>query len=312
MKNRVLLLGGLGFIGRHLSKELYNIGYDVIVSDIMHYDNTYYNYRRCDISNYLELRNLFNRFAFDDCDYVYNLAAEFGRLNGEEYYDKLWKTNVVGMKNIIKIQEDIGFKLIHFSSSEVYGNYSDIMREDIMLEKPILQLNDYAMSKWVNEQQIINSSDLFGTKTVRVRLFNIYGYDEPVNEYRSAVINFIYKAIRGYGYNIYKNHYRSNLYISDAVKTLSNIADNFIAGRVYNIASDTIMSVEDMSNIIIEEVSKKFVVKKSPVLLDYPQDKTTSIKKADISLAINELGHEVTVDFNCGVRNIVDWIAMYG
>ena len=52
------------------------------------------------------------------------------------------------------------------------------MSEEIMDEIEIKQINDYAISKWVNEMQIMNSEAMHRTETVRVRLFNVYG---PVN-----------------------------------------------------------------------------------------------------------------------------------
>ena len=107
---------------------------------------------RCDISDYRQLSRVFEDLG--PFDYVYNCAAEFGRWNGEDYYENLWRTNAIGTKNIIRLQEKFGFKLIHFSSSEVYGDYPNIMLESAMDDYEIKQLNDYAMSKWVNEMQI--------------------------------------------------------------------------------------------------------------------------------------------------------------
>ena len=57
---------------------------------------------------------------FDDrsYDFVFHLAAEFGRWNGEDYYDTLWRSNAVGTKNLIRLQEAKGFRLVFSSSSE--------------------------------------------------------------------------------------------------------------------------------------------------------------------------------------------------
>ena len=63
---------------------------------------------------------------------VYHLAAEFGRWNGEDYYENLWMTNAIGTKNVLRMQEREGFQAVYFSSSEVYGDYSGTMREEVM------------------------------------------------------------------------------------------------------------------------------------------------------------------------------------
>ena len=65
--------------------------------------------------------------------------------------------------------------MIFASSSEVYGDYEGVMYEDVMEKQFIKQKNDYALSKWVSEIQIMNSKEMFNTDTVRVRIFNTYG-----------------------------------------------------------------------------------------------------------------------------------------
>ena len=112
-------------------------------------------YARCDVGEYRQLERLFD--VWGPFDYVFHTAAEFGRWNGEDYYEQLWRSNAVGTKNIIRLQEKLGFRLIHFSSSEVYGDWPNVMVESVMDEYEIKQMNDYAMTKWVNEMQINNS-----------------------------------------------------------------------------------------------------------------------------------------------------------
>src|SRR4030065_1470752 len=97
------------------------------------------------------------------------------------------------------------------------------MGEDVLDEVAVKQMNDYAMSKWVNEMQILNSAAAFGTETVRVRLFNTYGPGEYFSEYRSAICVFIYKALHNLPYTIYTKHARTSSYIDDSVKTLENM-----------------------------------------------------------------------------------------
>jgi len=80
------------------------------------------------------------------------------------------------------------------------------MREDVMDTIPIKQMNDYDISKWVNEMQILNSAAMFGTETVRMRLFNVYGAGEHYNTYRGWIPKFIYKAMRDEPYTVYLGH----------------------------------------------------------------------------------------------------------
>ena len=122
---------------------------------------------RADVRNYRQVEKL---FAGEEFDYVYHLAAEYGRWNGEDYYENLWATNAIGTKHMLRMQEKEGFRLIFFSSAEVYGDYAGTMNEDVMKTRPIqetYQMNDYAITKWAGELMCMNSSAMFGTETVR-------------------------------------------------------------------------------------------------------------------------------------------------
>ena len=130
-------------------------------------------------------------------DYVYHCAAEFGRWNGEDFYETLWRTNADRHEEHDPPAGASRFRLIHFSSSEVYGDWPELMVETVMDEYEIKQLNDYAMTKWVNEMQIRNSATQYGTETVVVRLFNTYGPGEYYSPYRSVNCRFLYCALHG-------------------------------------------------------------------------------------------------------------------
>jgi len=153
---RVLVTGGAGFIGTNLVNELRKRGHEVKALDLYHTDRK--DYVRADVRFYRQLERVFDNERFD---YVYHLAAEYGRWNGEDYYENLWTTNAIGTKNIIRLQERLKFRMVFFSSAEVYGDYEGIMREDVMDKIPIKQINDYAIAKWVNELRKINHWDKY-------------------------------------------------------------------------------------------------------------------------------------------------------
>ena len=97
---KVLVTGGQGFIGTNLILELESRAHDVWVCDLG--QSSREKYIRCDVSQYRQLERVFEAHDFD---YVYHLAAEYGRWNGEDYYENLWQTNVIGTKNVLRLQE---------------------------------------------------------------------------------------------------------------------------------------------------------------------------------------------------------------
>ncbi|MCK4399150.1 MAG: NAD-dependent epimerase/dehydratase family protein [Methanophagales archaeon] len=150
---RILVTGGGGFIGTNLVNELRKRGHEVIELDLYNTDRE--GYLRADVRNYRQLERAFEKWKFDS---VYHLAAEYGRWNGEDYYENLWATNAIGTKHIIRLQEKLGFRMIFFSSAEVYGDYEGIMREDVMEKNPIkdtYQMNDYAITNLFLERKAL-------------------------------------------------------------------------------------------------------------------------------------------------------------
>jgi len=296
---RILVTGGLGTIGNPLIKELRNRGHEVHFCDIPHHHDPFYY--RCDVASYYQLRRIFDAHKFD---YVYHLAAEFGRWNGEDYYDTLWKTNCIGTKNLIRLQEASKFRTIFFSSSEVYGDWDGIMSEDVMDKHEIRQLNDYAISKWVGEMQVLNSEAQFGTETVRVRLFNVYGPGEYYSSYRSAICRFIYHALHDLPYEVYLKHHRTSLFVSDVVRSLANIIDRFKPSEVYNLGGEEYHDMKSVSDIILKYLNK------SDKLVKYIESEpfTTKDKKVDISKAKKDLDHCYTVTLEEGLPKTIEWM----
>lgn len=298
---RILVTGGLGFIGSNLLPELRKRGYQVWVCDLGHSATS--NYIRCDVSKYRQVEEMFEQQHFD---YVYHLAAEYGRWNGEDYYENLWLTNVVGTKNILNVQRKKRFRMVLFSSAEVYGDYRGIMKEEVMDTVAIKQMNDYAMTKWVNEMQVLNSSAMFGTETVRVRLVNAYGPHEHYSPYRGVIPVFIYKALKDLPYTVYMNHKRIFDYVEDTCLTLANIVESFKAGEVYNIGGkkDWESEIKHVSDLILQCLGKD----DSKVEYREAEPFTTRTKKIDFSKAIRDLKHDPKIPLEEGIPKTVEWM----
>ena len=297
----ILVIGSQGTIGRPLVRELMNRGHNVTKVDMMHCGDS--NYMRCDVSKYRQVESLFGSGNFE---YVYNLAAEFGRKNGEDYYEQLWETNVIGLKNILRLQEAKKFKLIHFSSSEIYGELetSDgFLKEESSEKLPLKQNNDYAISKWVNELQIRNSVVTKQTETLTVRLFNAYGPGEYFTPYRSVVTQFVYKALHDLPYEVYLDYYRVFMYVDDLIPTLSNIADKFKSDEVYNIGGEEYVEVKTVSDMILKYLGKNDSLIK---YLGVDEHNVVS-KRPDVTKAKRDLGHKLITPLSVGIPKTIEW-----
>jgi dTDP-glucose 4,6-dehydratase len=298
---KILVTGCRGTLGAPLVAELRQRGHDVWGCDLQHQADE--QVIRADIQHYRQLEQMLDRVG--EVEFVYHLAAEFGRINGEEYYDTLWATNVIGTRNILELQRQRGFKLIFASSSEIYGElHADILHEDVPLQQSIIQHNDYATTKWVNEVQIMNFEKRFDSPIVRLRFFNAYGPGEYYHKYRSVVCLFTYRALHDLPFTVYKNYYRVFMYIEDFIPTLANVCENFKAGEVYNIGGTEFVSVEHMSNVLLETLGK------SDALVTYlPEDRHNTLsKKPDVSKAARDFGHDPKVTLDEGIPATIEWM----
>ena len=299
--SKILVTGGLGFIGSNLVPELKSREHEVWVCDLGQSEEP--NYIRCDVSKCRQLGRIFEGHNFD---YVYHLAAEYGRWNGEDYYENLWQTNVIGTKHLIRIQEKNKFRMIFFSSAEVYGDYDGVMSESVMDKIAIKQMNDYAMTKWVGEMQVLNSASMFGTETVRIRPVNAYGPHEHFGPYRGVIPQFIYKALHSQPYTVYLGHKRIFDYIGDTSKTIANIIDNFIPGEVYNIGGkeEWEHDIKYVSDIILDYLGKD----DSKVAYKETEPFTTRVKHMDFSKIRRDLKHDPKVPLEQGIPKAIEWM----
>ena len=297
---KILVTGGRGFIGTNLTNELRFRGHDVWTCDILQGED--FQHIKADVGAYQQVDVIFRQQTFD---YVYHLAAEYGRWNGEDHYENLWRTNVIGTKNMLRLQEQRRYKMIFFSSAEVYGDYDQLMTEDVMERIPIKQMNDYAISKWAGELQCLNHTAMFGTETVRVRPVGCYGPHEYYSRYRGVIPIFVYHALRGNPFIVYKGHKRIFDFVEDTCRTFANILDDFKPGEVYNIGGkeEWIISIEELADIILKETGA------SPSLAEYKGEErfTTKIKIVDFSKARRDLKHDPKIDIHEGIRKYVAW-----
>jgi dTDP-glucose 4,6-dehydratase len=298
--SRILVTGGRGFIGTNLTAELRSRGHDVWTCDILQGEDA--QHQRVDVGVYQQLDGLFRSLRFD---LAYHLAAEYGRWNGEDHYENVWRTNVVGTKNLLRLQEIHRFRMVFFSSAEVYGDYDDLMSEDVMDRVPLKQMNDYAISKWAGELQCLNHASMFGVEVVRVRPVGCYGPHEYFSPYRGVIPIFVYQALHNRPFKVHRGHRRIFDYVEDTCRTFANIADHFVPGEVYNVGGreDWVITIEELADTVLAATGA------SPRLAEFHGEEgfTTRVKVVDFSKARRDLGHDPQIDIREGIRRYVDW-----
>lgn len=305
-QSKVLVTGGCGFIGTNLVRELRLRGHEVWTCDIVQSEDA--QHIRADVSVFRQVQCAINSHEFD---YIFHLAAEYGRWNGEASYENVWQTNVIGTKNILSAVKGKSHRIVFFSSAEVYGDYDGVMTEDVMDNVAIRQMNDYAISKWAGELQCVNHAAMYGNEIVRVRPVGCYGPHEKYSPFRGVIPIFVHSAMNNLPLTVHTGHYRIFDYVEDTCATLANIIDNFVPGEVYNVGGrqEWATTIERLAEIVIEEVGA------APALICRIGQEafTTRTKIVDSSKASRDLAHDPRIDLREGVRRYVGWFGQrYG
>jgi dTDP-glucose 4,6-dehydratase len=304
---KVIVTGHRGTLGKPLVEQLRANGHAVYGVDKDHGHEEWA--RRADVGEIRQLDSALRFFEADHDTVVYHLAAEFGRHNGEDFYESLWKSNAIGTKNVLTCQRAMRFRLVFASSSEIYGEGPfdrELMDEGMPLRCVPQHHNDYAISKWVNERQILNARRAWGTQTMVLRFFNAYGPGEFYHPYRSVIALFIYRALMGLPYTVFRGYHRVFQYADDFISTLARACDRFADGETVNIGGEEFREVQDAHRIISKQL--KLDPYRAAVSWADKDGHNTVDKRPDITKARALLGHDPKTTLEDGIQQTIAWM----
>ena len=298
---KILITGASGFLGKHLSAELLKRGHDVCGVDVSHWPEG----KRCDVA---EFRQIDDIFFNESPDFCYHLAGEFGRQNGTEFYEQLYRSNIIGTQNVIECCRRWGTKLVFASSSEIYGfKHGDAPLSEFFTQSPV-QMNEYALSKWTNEQQIEIARRRWGLKAVVLRFFNVYGPGERYSAYRSAVCQICWKLLHNEPVIAYGDYWRNFLYVTDWAVPVANVAERFdsLKDDVFNIGGPDYASIQNLVSSVEAALGEGFVGNITWGATD-PAG-VVQHKRPDITRQIEQLGYAPSVKLVEGIPLTLAWM----
>lgn len=328
---KVFITGIDGILGSTLKEKLRAKGHDVWGCDLTHSHDP--QIVRGDVSEIGQLGEALKHAEYaagkKSIDLLYHFAAEFGRNNGRDFPEQLWKSNCLGTNNVIRMCVLRHLRMVFASSSEAYGlseQYAGgAYLEEGMLDKYPPQFhNIYALSKYTNERQITMAVRNQGLRAIILRFFNIYGPPERYSPYRSVVCQFIYKMLAGLPLTVNRGGYRTHLWIGDWANTVSNIANDvrlrsldkdygnlscpgsaFTPGvPVFNIGGVEYESIQDLYKRLAVLIPDS----RSRVTFIDNEEANTAMKRPANGLATVKLDHNPSTPLTEGLRKTVDWM----
>lgn len=297
MKMKILLVGGLGFIGKRFIQKFSN-NYDLVI--YAKKDSVFTSKNDdlpCNISieeGSIEEETIFKIIKKHRPDIVILFAALTGLTRCEERPDETFRVNVFGTYNIIKSCLEIGAKLVFASSFEVYGQTQKYEREENDILNPI---NTYAITKMLGEDLIKHANRMYGLKYTILRISNVYGpgYNLGINAMiKSAIME---KRIRVNG----KNRFKNFLFIDDAIELINSVInDNRCLNEIVNIGSNDTVTLTEVAKKISCLLRSDIKIECLPEI-DLETDYRPSLKK------LKSLGFMARTTLEQGLESTIKW-----
>lgn len=304
---RILITGGAGFIGSHLSEKLLNEGNEIIALDnfftgskknIIHLlDNPYFELVRHDVTIPY----------FAEVDEIYNLACPASPVHYQHNPIKTVKTSVLGAINMLGLAKRVNAKIFQASTSEVYGD-PEIHPQPESYWGNVNTLGPrscYDEGKRVAETLFVNYNFQNKVRTKIARIFNTYGPNMHPNDGR-VVSNFIVQALQNKNITVYGDgqQTRSFQYVDDLVAgiiSLMNDTDEDFTGPV-NIGNPGEFTILELAQKVIQLTSSKSEIIYMPLPEDDPMQ-----RKPDITLAKEKLNWSPKVDLEDGLIKTIKY-----
>jgi len=258
---KVVVTGGAGFIGSHLAEELARRGYYVIIlddlstgrlkniTDLLRKDNA--RFVRSSITELSLLRKL-----FQGVEYVFHHAAIARVPHSIEDPLTTNEVNIRGTLNVLMAaRENRVRKVIHASSSAVYGETPSLPQREAMTPNP---LSPYALTKSAGENYCEIFRQIYGLSTVSLRYFNVYGpRQDPHSQYATVIPAFIRSISRNLPPIIFGDGEQSRdfIFVEDVVRANILAAKTHAQGP-YNIGSGKSITINHLAEVILSLMQK--------------------------------------------------------
>ncbi len=307
MRRRVLVTGGAGFIGSHLSRALAQRGESVRVLD------DFSSGKRANIADLEGQIEILEGSILDEAalegamtgvEVVFHQAAIPSVPRSMAAPVASHQANATGTLQVLEAARKHRVRrLVYAGSSSAYGETPTLPKVETMVSAP---LSPYAISKLTGEQYCQVWARVFGVEAVVLRYFNVFGpRQDPNSQYAAVIPRFVTAALEGRAPVIYGDGTQSRdfCYIDNVIEAnlkASEVAG--VAGQVFNVACGQMIDLNGVVKLIAESLGKR-------VEPSYEAGRTGDIKNslADITKAKTLLGYTAAIQFPEGLQRTIEW-----
>jgi len=304
--SRILVTGGAGFIGSHLTKALVEQGHQVIVLDnlsrnVNHVEDLY-NEGKIDFLKGDLREKMHVLEAMKGVDYVFHQAAVC--LNRCSAFPKeAMEVNLEGTNNVFgaAVHENVK-KVIYASTSSVYGQPEYLPMDE---KHPANPGTPYGATKLCADHFVDFYSKKHGIKYIGFRYFNVYGTYQSTDAYYTSVINvFIKRLLTGKSPVIHGKGEQTLdfTHVSDVIKANLLALESDVENEIFNVGYGEEHSLKDLANIVIKSLKSD----SKPEFMD--REVLVTRRRCDNSKIKEMLGMEFSTDLETGLKELVEHV----
>ena len=302
---RVLVTGGAGFLGSHMSDFLLARGFDVIAVD------NFYTGSKINIEH-LESHAKFELIRHDitfplylECDLIMNFACPASPVHYQRNPAQTMKTNVHGAINMLGLAKRLQVPIFQASTSEVYGDPEVTPQPEAYWGRvnPIGPRACYDEGKRAAETLFFDYHRQYDLEIKVVRIFNTYGPRMAIDDGR-VVSNFIVAALQGKDITIYGDgsQTRSFCYVDDLISGIYKFVFESKSTGPMNIGTEFEFTMNELAELVIELTDSTSKIVYSPLPQDDPKQ-----RKPDLNLAKKLINWQPTVSVRDGMQATIEY-----
>lgn len=304
-KKKILVTGGAGFLGSHLSEKLLSLGNEVIASDNFH-TGCKENIAHLQGPGFQLLHHDICHPLFVDVNEIYNLACPASPLHYQMDPIKTMQTSFFGAMHVLGLAKRLNAKVLQASTSEVYGDPNVHPQNESYWGhvNPIGPRACYDEGKRAAETLFFDYHRNHNIRIKVVRIFNTYGPRMHIQDGR-VVSNFIIQALKNEPITIYGtgNQTRSFCFADDLIEGLQRMmaTDDSITGPI-NLGNPDEFTILELAEKVLSLTNSKSELTFKPLPKDDPKQ-----RRPDITLAKKLLGWEPKIKLEDGLKMTIEY-----
>jgi UDP-glucuronate decarboxylase len=283
MRKRILVSGGAGFLGSHLSEKLLGLGHEVVCLD------NFFTSARRNIEHLLDdhrfelLRHDVTEPIVIEVDEIYHLACPASPVHYQRNPVRTIRTAVHGTLNMLDMAREVRARILIASTSEVYGDPKEHPQQEGYWGhvNPIGPRACYDEGKRCAESLTVSYARQYGVASRIVRIFNTYGPRMHENDGR-VVSNFVLQALRGEPITVYGQgqQTRSFCYATDLIEGFVRLLATENDPGPVNIGNPSERTIKDLAELTIRLTNSKSELRYEALPIDDPTRRCPDISKA--------------------------------